>query len=158
VIEAHRGVWLRVVTSSDIQLMWTEETAYGRGSRWRTSSTTPSLADFADIMWRNVLHQYLVMVGSSLEPAGVVVSYDYDALNGHCKVGVCSYRDSGYLALIGVQRLLRHVFSTLPIRKVYFELVGSNESHPMSPSFGKFAQREGVLEVFEYLDGEWIDL
>jgi RimJ/RimL family protein N-acetyltransferase len=152
-----RGVVLRVPSPSDVERMWREESRADRAAHWRLGGTTASLEEFRSMIWTNALHQWLVVDRVSDDPLGVVLSYDYNPWDGHCKVGVCSYSASGVAVFYGLAIALDQIFGSVPVRKVYFEIPDVNDSR-FERVLLRLCEHEGIIPDYRFAGGRWVSV
>ena len=137
--------------------MWRAEIGEQRTAFWRTSGTTLGLREFGSVLYDGMLHQFLVCDEKTSEVAGVVATYAYDPLAGHLKVGLCAYTQPALRSFAGLALLIEFAFHTLPLRKVYFEVVGGAVRR-----FGRLMNEigllEGTIDDFEFSLGVWLPL
>jgi hypothetical protein len=152
-----RGVVLRVPNPNDVERMWREESRLDRSAHWRLGGTTVGLAEFRSMLWTNALHQWVVVDLVSDDLLGVVLSYDYNAWDGHCKVGVCGYSESGVAVFYGLAMALDQVFRSVPVRKVYFEVPDVHDSRFESVLL-RLCEHEGTIPEYRFAGGRWVSL
>ena len=121
-----KGVELRTPMPEDIEEMWREESDPVRGRLWRLGGMSVSLDEFRQLVWANAMSQYLVIEPQSSRILGVVQVYDYNAWDGHCKVGVCSYHSNGAGVMLGLVLALDRVFEATAVRRIYLEVPEDN--------------------------------
>ena len=152
------SIELRVPDDDDIAAMWRIESAGDIWTTWRAGGSTIGLEEFRSNFWTGVLAQWVVV--SSAAPQhlrGLVVFYDYNAWDGYCRAGYCSYTPLGVTAAAGLAMAIDRIFDDLPLRKVYFDTVGANRPTP-GGTMSRFCRKEGTVREYGFVGGEWTDL
>jgi hypothetical protein len=85
---------------------------------------TPSPEQFATALWSNVLCQFVAEERTSRQPHGLVVCYNANHQDGHAYFAVLGNHDrpTGGGAMVGLLRLINHVFNNWAFRKLYAEI------------------------------------
>jgi hypothetical protein len=148
---------LKTPSKDDIAIMWRAETREGFASTWRANQSSVSPAEFESIVWDGVLDQYLVLGVLSDVPLGVVSAYAYDAWNGHCKIGMCSYSVNAFGVMLGAIHLVEKLFDSLPLHKIYFE-IPSTQRLELRIVESRLATHEGTIRAYRQAAGNDIDL
>lgn len=116
--------------------------------RWITEQMRSSFHDF-----------YSVCSLNDPEIIGYVYSFDYRPDDLHCRI--CAYFDPIYRGTgasgIAVLHFIDILFSSYPLRKVYFTIFGYNTESLTSNIQAGFTE-EAVLKEFKYFKGSFYDL
>lgn len=118
-------------------------------------NTVESFGAWLQRMVDGRFHDFFV-VRVNGEPVGYAHSYDFSLRDGRCQAAVCvepAFRATGAGAYAALQ-LLRYLFATYPLRKVYTTIYDYNAESLRSNLAAGFVE-EGVLEGFRYHDGGW---
>ena len=78
---------------------------------------------YEDLLWRNVLAQYVVCSTRDSQPRALVAGYAPDHANQHCSILAFRVEPSTgpYLVIEGISLLVAQLFETWQFRKLYFE-------------------------------------
>jgi RimJ/RimL family protein N-acetyltransferase len=109
-------------------------------------------------MWQQVLVQFVARRRSDNGPAGHLVAYAADAAMHHVYLGAAflpEYTNTGSPAQT-VALMVRYLFHTFPLRKVYMEVPGFNYAQIQSGE-GRLFQVEGRLRDHAYFAGRYWD-
>lgn len=151
---AGKWTYLRALVPEDFPTMYEAEV----GSSFRLRGRTPSPTAYGEILWQGVLVQFVVCRKSSKEALGLVTAYGADLGNGHCYVmgfAVGNQPIVGALLMDGFATLITYLFSTWPLRKVYFETDTSIGA--FQKVMGGVAHEEARLIGHQYEAGQYID-
>jgi len=153
-----RAFRLDPVQPEDVGFLYTLAAQPDTSFRWRYRGAAPSFQRFVDDMWQQVLVQYVARRTGDNTPAGHLVAYGADAAVHHVYVGAAflpSYTRTG-LAAQAVTLLVRFLFHTFPLKKVYLEVPGFNYAQ-ISSGEGRLFQVEGRLRDHCYYAGRYWD-
>lgn len=111
--------------------------------RWRFGGATPSPEQFAAALWSNVLCQFVAVERTARQPHGLVVCYNANHQDGIAYFAVLGNPDrpTGGGAMVGLLKLLDHVFSNWAFRKLYAEIPEFNLDE-----FGGSLRRHLIVE------------
>ncbi len=154
-----RRVSLRPPSAPDYEWLYRVATDPETAMRWRFRGLVPSPELFVDSLWRDVEIQHVVCRRESAETVGLAQLMRVNMRDGTAHLSFAL--DKAYLRagwpLEGLLLFVNYCFSTLPLRKIYFEsldlVVADFES-----AVGRFLQEEGRLVRHEFFDGQYYDL
>ena len=151
------GRWtrLRNVSPNDYPYLYEAEI----NARIRGSSRVPAPHIYPEVLWNNVLTQFVVVRNDeAATPVGLVSAYNADSDNGHCYVlGFSIFNEPFRRALLadGIATMFSHLFSNWPFRKIYVQTRGS----ALIPAARLGLMREEArLSDHFYVDGQYDDL
>ena len=154
-----RRVDLRPVEGSDLEHLRRLELSEPLTFRWRLRGAHPHPSEYQAGAWASVLCQFLAIDRELNTPVGLVVAYEPDLLNGHCKIAATRFeftRSSGVL-LGATALLIEHVFAGWPFRKLYFDVPAFNLSQFRSAT-NELLREEARFEEYLYMAGRFWDL
>ncbi len=151
-----RRCYLSSVAETDLWQLYHVTVLSEAAATWRYSGTIPSFQQFAGEFWSGVHTQLAIRDSSSRSVCGLVVSYAYDAVNGHTKAGVVVEPVGRGLGLEAMFLFLDHLFQSWPVRRIYFEVPDFNIGR-LGSVLDEFASMEGRLRGHLYWRGEWHD-
>ena len=129
------------------------------GVRWRFRGTIPSPEQFVSLLWREVEVQFVLWGRADARRLGLVQLIRYANKDGHAGVSFIldpTAQKSGW-AIEGMILFINYVFTTMPIRKLYFESLEFSVND-YSSAIGAFLQDEGTLREHEYFNEKFLDL
>lgn len=150
---------MRLLQPADYPFILRIETSDRRLATYRHRGITPSPESFVHGLWAGVFAQFLVVMRIDNTPIGVVAGYGADYRNGFARVAaVCDpmYEKRGW-PVEGWHLFLDYVFASMPLRKLYADVLEFNASL-FSAGLLKDFEVEGRLTKHEYLDGQYWDL
>lgn len=129
------------------------------GFRWRFRGAIPSLEQFQACLWDAVLCQFVVIDRRSQQPVGHVVAYNYDLHQGYVYVGVVMASDSTATGkgAEAAALLIRYIFETYNVEKLYFEVPEFN-IHSVKSVLGLVFEEEARFRGHLYYGGRKWDL
>lgn len=128
------------------------------GARWRFRGSTPSPARFAEVLWQQVLAQFVVCAHSG-EPLGIVQAYGPDHRNRHAYLSVLFTKESSHAGwpMEGIALFVNYLFCHWEFHKLYIESIAPNVK-----TFGSLVGRALVEEAHfvdhERYQGGWVGL
>lgn len=122
-------VTLRPVLPTDLEELYLWSTQVDSAYRWRFGGATPTPEQFREAMLGGVLCQFIVE-SPGRQRRGLVVCYGHDHVNGTAYVAVQGNPAdrSGVGAMVGFVKLIDHVFTHWPMRRLYVEVPEYNRS------------------------------
>jgi len=141
-------VRLRPLLADDVAALYEASVEPTLNYRWRFRGSTPSIGAFQQVLFQDVLAQFIVQRHDEAEPTGLVTSYNFKPEAGHVYIGFQrtsrNVEPSGEM-LDGVFLLIEYLFANWPIRKVYAELPDYN-FYPLG-SLGRIGTVEGCFKA-----------
>jgi hypothetical protein len=106
-----------------------------------------------------VLAQFLVVDSSADQPIGIVCAYGAELAHGYAYLAVADFRSAERAPLFfdGIAMFIDYLFTTWPLRKLYFESLEFN-AEQFASVFVKLFDIEGTLRDHEFFDGRYWDL
>lgn len=143
-----------IVTPGDLPFM-TE--LYGSGdaiARGRFRALTPSPQALAQLVWEDVLVQFLLRRHGA--PVGHMYAYSVSMRHQHCSVGLSTIPEEFNRGVVVREfgQFVSYLFAQFPLAKVYAYVLECNDRGFGRSAFGL----EGKLRSHEFVDGEWVDL
>lgn len=154
-----RRVRLRPVFAEDYDYLYALVTAEEVAHRWRFRGVTPSPESFPQLLWHQVLAQFVIERNANRQRLGLVSAFDADTRNGFCHIAMLlapDLRGTGW-ALEAGALFVNYLFTTWNFRKLYGEVLEFNYDDFASGA-GRWFRVEGRLGVHEYHDGRYWDL
>lgn len=157
-------VQLRPVRISDMDWLFDLETHPSLITRFRLAGRTPSPQEFHQVVWTNVLCQFIVIERATGRQAGLVLVFNADPFNGVASLALVAdpeFHDTG-IVTDGTVLLLDYVFRTWPFRKLYGESLDFNyrrfgDARSVRFDAAGFWRREGSYKDYYFFDGKYWD-
>jgi len=160
----HGRVLLRPVSPSDMDWLYALETHPEIISRFRLLGRTPSPIEYQQLLWANVLCQFMVVERTSRLNAGLVFVYNADPFNGHASIALVAHPSFHDTAIVteGATLLIDYVFRTWNFRKLYgdsfeFSYERFGDARPDRIDSTGLWTVEGAYRDFYYSDGRYWD-
>lgn len=149
---------LRPLVPDDFERLFYLATSSDSFESWRLRGRTLSFPEFADFL-RSQCDAQFVVCGSSGEVIGHVCSYQSDLSAGHTKVALLLAPEVQGLSwpLASIPLFLAHLFSTRPMRQVYFELPTFN-ADKLRFFLSGFCVRTALFEGYLFAFGAHHDM
>lgn len=154
-----RHVVLRPVVPSDYETLYRMAMLPEVAHRWRTEGSTPNPAAFQELLWRDVLVQFLAVNRADGAPMGLVTCFAANHREGFAHVALMTdprFALSG-LVLAPFALLLNYVFALWNFRKLYMESAQFNYLK-ISSGEGRFFHEEGRLKDHVFYGDRYWDL
>lgn len=150
---------LRPVLPSDYHRLYLWATSGEVGWRFRFRGATPGPEAFGQLLWANVICQYMVVRASDGDSVGLVSVYGYGDRGRTAYVSALAAPaalGSG-LVIDGLILLMAHAFETWDLRKLYLETLDFNVEQ-FGSGLSRYAIEEARLREHEWHMGCWYDL
>jgi RimJ/RimL family protein N-acetyltransferase len=151
-----RRVTLRAVNPSDYDVLYRWALHPANILQWRYRGKTPPPEEFAPMMWRGVLTEFMVTNTRTGEPVAMVQAYDPETRGNtiHFALLIAPEHQSKGWVIDGAIMFLAYLFETWPLRKVYLEMVEFNFERVRS-GIGHWFEVEGCLKDHDWHDGRY---
>jgi hypothetical protein len=127
---------------------------------WRFGGVHVSPEAYPSALWTGASHNFLVRRGSNPAILALMTSYNLSERDGHVYFAVARFNDepiAGILTMLGIGVMFDVLFSSLPVDKVYAEVLEDN-----LPQFSSFTSslfvREGILVRHRWASGRRQDV
>jgi RimJ/RimL family protein N-acetyltransferase len=157
-------VRLAPVTPEDHVFLYNLAISDENAFRWVLRGAIPPFDQFIEQLNREYQTKFTVWGRESGERIGHAIAYNIDLRNGHCSVGVVMAPGALGEGLgretLGV--LIQHLFTILPLRKVYAEVPDFTftgvEADVLGAEVNDIFTIEGRLSTHLYIDGAYHDM
>ena len=130
------------VTSESYNWIYRAAVSSESGWRWRLRGATPSPERFAQILWADILAQFVMVRRSDRKPVGLVQGYRADHMGRHCYIAVLLAEpmlNQGW-PLDGIGLFMDYLFRNWDFHKLYAEANSFNV--PQFRSLGEHMFRQ----------------
>lgn len=157
-------VRLAPVTPEDHPFLYNLAISDENAFRWVLRGAIPSFDQFVEQLHRDYPTKFTVWLRESGQRVGQAIAYNIDLRNRHCSLGVAIAADGIGRGLgreaLGV--LVQHMFTILPMRKVYAEVpdftFAGVEANVLGAEVNDMFAIEGRLRSHLYIDGDYRDV
>lgn len=153
-----RHVYLRPVTAKDYPFLQRVEMSTDLLFRWRLRGATPSPEQWVQMVWHQVLAQFMVMSRQRDKPIGLVSIYRPNFQDGYAYLSAARLDPSrsSPLMVLGVSLFAQYVFACWNFRKLYMEVPEFNWPQ-LASGVGRYFELEGRQRDHFYFDGRYWD-
>jgi RimJ/RimL family protein N-acetyltransferase len=153
-----RRVFLRAVHAGDLDYLYALFTRPDITFMWRLRGATPPPDQFANLLWQNVLCQFMICRRSG-EPIGLISAYNADLRNGFAYLAmIVSPEAAGGLFTFDASVLfINYLFYGWNLRKLYGETTERHLKSVFGGAVGRVVEIEGRLREHELMDGSYSD-
>jgi RimJ/RimL family protein N-acetyltransferase len=147
-------VALRPLLPSDFNFVYELAVSLDAGRTWKFRGTTPSPDVVMRQLYDGVVLQQLIVMRLSGEPVGISGIYNAHPASGFGYLHTLGRTDPPMRGLVteGTALLIDHAFDVLGLRKLYIEILSSNEAR-VGVGLARYCELEGRLLSHE-LQGE----
>jgi len=153
-----RHVYLRPLTAQDYPHLQGAEMGTELMFRWRLRGATPSPEQWVQMVWHQVLAQFMVVGQVRNKPLGLVSVYRANFQDGYAYLSAARLepRKPSPLMTLGVSLFVDYVFACWDFRKLYMEVPEFNLPQ-FASGLGRYFELEGRLRDHFYFDGRYWD-